>query len=34
MEAEASTGAIIRVYGSPEKIITKTMLGGRIKRIQ
>lgn len=33
MEAEASTGAIIRVHGNPEKLITKTVLGGRIKRI-
>lgn len=33
MEAEASTGAIIRVHGNPEKLITKTILGGRVKRI-
>ena len=33
MEARATTGAIIRVHGSPEKIITKTMLGGKIKQI-
>ena len=33
MEAEASTGAIIRVHGNPEKLITKTVLGGRIKRV-
>ena len=33
MEVEASTGAIVRVHGSPEKLITKTMLGGKIKQI-
>ena len=34
MEANATTGAIIRVYGSPKKLITNTRLGGSIKYIK
>ena len=34
MDVISTTGSIIRVYGNPKKLITKTTLGGKIKSIE
>ena len=34
MDVISTTGSIIRVYGNPKKLITKTTFGGKIKSIE
>tara|TARA_B110000444_G_scaffold78899_1_gene74600 strand:- start:48455 stop:49147 length:693 start_codon:yes stop_codon:yes gene_type:complete len=34
MDIKSTTGSIVRVYGKPKKLITKTLLGGSIKQME